>query len=773
MADNSIVFNLKLDNEQFAAQLGAAQKRLLVFGQKMRSLGRDLSFALTVPLVATGKAAADTASEFSLIQARIKGIGSGSGANLDALTKQALDLGKTTRFTATEVAELQLELIKLGKGAITQQVTEPILRLANAFDLDLGESAKSVGRIINVFSKDLSTLGDASEQANFVVNALANTAAKTSANVEGLTTSFGYVAADAAALNLSFSDTVALLGLLSDRGFDASRGGTSLRRVFAQLAKDGKTGNDVVAALFDNTGSYFELLEEFGLRGAGPAAGLQGVTEQFQKLKEVLGDTTVLQETSDLMDKSLFGALKRVSSAANAVSIAFFEANPIIIGFLNALAGLLRAISELNPIIQNLVIAIGALAAAVGPVLFLMSQAALAAEAMGLSVTFAAGGVSALLGPVAVATAAVLGLVVAFTALYKSANAGEIAFNDFRDSTLDLETNQERLEAATKEVIDVQNELRALNREANAISDRSAVSGRISSSDAARSRTLANEIEQTEKRLKLTRAFFYETKKAYDLETESLAAAEAARRQQTKIALEAAKRTEELTRQQALLKQQEEDAKAIAKYREENPEIETYLIREKGLLEDLVTLQRALAKDKKETAREELLLSVALARSGEAQDKIFKENVNKIKARTKEIQDNLKEYALTVQQEISTAAIAIGNSLVSAFDVAVQERSIGSFFKEIGRELLVLLKKVVALTIAFGILKAVAGFGGLGNIATQAGKLTGPGQFLPFIGSGLGFGGIFAGPKSSGVVSGSDLVFVTNRGITATDRIYG
>ena len=54
------------------------------------------------------------AADFELAMKKVKAVSGATGAEFDKLEKNALDLGKSTVFSASSVAELQLEMAKLG-----------------------------------------------------------------------------------------------------------------------------------------------------------------------------------------------------------------------------------------------------------------------------------------------------------------------------------------------------------------------------------------------------------------------------------------------------------------------------------------------------------------------------------------------------------------------------------------------------------------------------------------------------------------------------------
>ncbi len=317
--------SLLFDTSFFDKGVKKATGSLKKFGAQATRVGRDVSTYLGIPIIAAATAALKTATAFEFAQKKISALR--GGANISKLTKSARDLGATTIFTATEVSELQLSLAKLGKSNATiQAIQKTTLQFAQAMDMQLAPAGEFIVKTMNRFSKSLSEVGDEQEQASFVANLFATAAANTALTAEALAASLNYVGSEAAVFGLSLGETTAILGLLADRGFDASRGGTALRRILGQLAKDGFTAEQAIGQLFDETKGFSQELEQFGLRGAGPAASIGGLKDEFIELKRQIEESDgFLQGFATTLDTSMTASFKRISSAFNELSIAFTE----------------------------------------------------------------------------------------------------------------------------------------------------------------------------------------------------------------------------------------------------------------------------------------------------------------------------------------------------------------------------------------------------------------------------------------------------------------
>lgn len=417
----SIVFN----TAGFEKAMTRASKRLRTFGNQASRVGREITTTISAPMALLAGAAIKVATEFELAQRKIQALN--PKGNIDKLTKSARELGASTIFTASEVSDLQLSLAKLGKSDVEiQNLQGTILKFAQAMDQDLATSGEFLVKTMNRFADSLENVGGQQEQAAYVGNLFASVAANTALNAQNLGNALNYVGSEAAVYGLTLEDTAAILGLLADRGFDASRGGTALRRILAQLGKDGYTASEAIEQLLDPTRGFSAELEQFGLRGAGPAAALGGLRDEFEELRDTISNSNgFLNEFALVLDNSLAASFKRVKSAAQEVGIAFTTEFGDTIRIITAnLTRLLRGFADLPKPIKRVIVGLGAFLAIAGPLLAVVGALSLAVSGL------------LLLNPVGLAISA-FGIVAAGAAgsialLTENTDAASLSMDDLR-----------------------------------------------------------------------------------------------------------------------------------------------------------------------------------------------------------------------------------------------------------------------------------------------------------------------------------------------------
>jgi len=134
------------------ASLGKANKSIAGFASNAARIGSTLTFGVTAPLVAMGKSAFDTFSQFENGMMKVNTVTGATAEEFKMLTGEAKRLGATTQFTASQVAELQLILGRKGfDPEAIKGMQQSILDLALATGEDLSLAAEVVSKSINAF----------------------------------------------------------------------------------------------------------------------------------------------------------------------------------------------------------------------------------------------------------------------------------------------------------------------------------------------------------------------------------------------------------------------------------------------------------------------------------------------------------------------------------------------------------------------------------------------------------------------------------------------
>ena len=345
--------------------MGKANKSLARFASGAARMGSLLTFSVTAPLAALGKAAVDTFVDFEDGMMKVAVVTGATETQMKLLEGTARELGKTTQFTASEFAELQLILGR--KGFDPSQIMgmqEAIADLALATGEDLTIAAETVSASIKVFNLE------ATDSAS-VANTLAMAAANSSIQLNTFSTAFGHAGASANSVGVSVEHLSAMMGVLMDNGIKASKAGTGLRSIFMELNKEGIPFNETLEQMASGQMSLNDAQELVGKTAANQLLILSNNLDKVNELTNSYEtNTTALEEMADKMESSTKGKIKKMQSAINELQLVFGELlTERLMPVIEKITELANKFSDLDVGTQNTIINVLGIAAAFGVLL--------------------------------------------------------------------------------------------------------------------------------------------------------------------------------------------------------------------------------------------------------------------------------------------------------------------------------------------------------------------------------------------------------------------
>lgn len=359
--------------------LDNVKRRFVTVGKELSAIGSGLMTKAAISLLPIGLS---TNAYIRFDDAiRMVGIRSqGTKEELDELRQTAIDLGRESAFTATNIANLMSQLGQKGfNRREIQNMTEPVMRLARVgglgadLDVDAMQAAELVGGVIRAFKKD-------SSETTHVVDLLAAAINLTNYSMEDLKVSLQYASPAAQHFGLSLETTLASLASLRDLNIDASIIGTAFRNMLTYLSnqEDLQKFND---RLFESTGNVVEFVDAagnlkplpqilfamgkameglgtaqradmlhdiFGTRAEMPAMALGSAATRFETLMSYF--SMVEGMSADMVttiEQGLGGVKRDTESVLEDIQIAIGEALELaLIGLGRQFIGMLQATSE-------------------------------------------------------------------------------------------------------------------------------------------------------------------------------------------------------------------------------------------------------------------------------------------------------------------------------------------------------------------------------------------------------------------------------------------
>ncbi len=283
--------------------------------------------------------------EFNAAMSKVAAITRSTGPEMAALTKRAKELGATTAFTATQVADAQgfLGLAGFTSNEILKGLPAT-LNLARAGALELGQASDIASDIMTGFGLEAANLTD-------VTDVLAATFTRSNTSLPQLYEAMKIGAPIAKIAGISLRETAVAMGILADAGLKGSVGGTGFAAAVSRLSAPTGEAASALAALgiqtrdsehnlrplpvifkelkqsldgFGNAQQLGFLNEIFGqehAKAAGNFADAAASPKWREALKAMTDVSGIAKQTSDTMGNNLKGDITQLNSAMEGLFI--------------------------------------------------------------------------------------------------------------------------------------------------------------------------------------------------------------------------------------------------------------------------------------------------------------------------------------------------------------------------------------------------------------------------------------------------------------------
>lgn len=295
--------------------------------------------AVSKAISSTAKVLSDAnkvAMDFSKRMSDIRAVIIPTVGELAKIEQSTKLLGKTTVFTAREVAEAYYELGKLGFTA--DQLTKSgqgIVDLAAASDVSIVEAGATAAKVMRQY-------GMGAQEMNNIVDTMAFAFARSALDLGKFTNTMEYAGPIAAAVGISLEETTAAMAIMANRGIDAQKAGTALRNMFLELGDSSSKASkllasagvtiedDIVTKLralksFDlGPGGYKQLFTKWSASGVTTLMASLGEFESFLEDLHTKAEGSAQQMAETRLD-NLQGSLTYMKSALEGFQIELGE----------------------------------------------------------------------------------------------------------------------------------------------------------------------------------------------------------------------------------------------------------------------------------------------------------------------------------------------------------------------------------------------------------------------------------------------------------------
>ncbi|MBM6140231.1 phage tail tape measure protein [Staphylococcus capitis subsp. urealyticus] len=362
-------------------------------GDSMKSVGRNMSLHVTAPIVAGFGAAMKKSIDFDDTMRKVKATSGATGDEFNQLRTKALQMGRDTKFTASESAEA------MNYMALAGWDTKDMLKgVGGVMDL-AAASGEDLASVSDIVTDNLTAFGMKAKDSTHFADVLAQTSSKANTDVRGLGDAFKYAAPVAGALGYTVEDTSIAIGLMSNAGIKGEKAGTALRTMFTNLSKPTKAMKDEMdklgISITDSNGEMLPMRDVmdqlrtkmgglskdqqaaaastiFGKEAmSGALAVINASDEDYKKLtKSIDGSNGASKRMANEMEGGIGGAMRKMKSAIESLAISLGDAlAPMLYKVAKWITSLANKFSNLPTGVQKTIAVVGLLAAAIGPLL--------------------------------------------------------------------------------------------------------------------------------------------------------------------------------------------------------------------------------------------------------------------------------------------------------------------------------------------------------------------------------------------------------------------
>lgn len=295
--------------------------RLDSFANKTFAVMAKGAAAASAGLAGVLTASTMAGSSFEAQMSTVQAISQASSGDMKQLKEVAAEMGRTTKFSATEAGQ-GLEYMAMA-GWKTQEMVSGlpgIMYLAAA-------SGEELGTVSDIVTDAMTAFGLQADQSAHFADVLAQASSSSNTNVAMMGATFQYVAPVAGSFGYTIEDVATATGLMANAGIKGEKAGTAMRTMLTNLAKPTTQMrgymNKLSLSLVDGTGKmkpFRQQLQELrqGFSGlseaerAEYAAGIAG--------KEGMSGLLAMVNASEADFTKLTAAIDNSAGAAKEMS---------------------------------------------------------------------------------------------------------------------------------------------------------------------------------------------------------------------------------------------------------------------------------------------------------------------------------------------------------------------------------------------------------------------------------------------------------------------
>lgn len=400
-------FVLSLDTDGFAGGAGKAQNllgdlrdALVKLDRAVADAGRGLTKGVTLPVVGMGAAVVKVAGDFEAAMGKVAISTGATGERFDELRKLAIGIGQDTVFGAEEAAGAIDDLAKTGLSAeqILGGAAKATAALAAAAGSELSPAATAVSDVMAQFRLETDKLPAA-------VNIITGAVNQSKLSFEDYQLAIAQAGGVAAGLGVSFEDFNTALAATSPLFASGSDAGTSFKTFLTRLVPSSKAAaaamQEYGLSFFDAAGNMRpigEIAEQLRVKLGGLSdrdlndvmstifgqdamrTGIALMREGSAGLDEMRGRILATDAAAQAAQRmgGFNAQIEQLKGAFEALAIAIADTGllTMVTALVGKVTNFVTWLATANPVVMKIVAGFVAFAAALGPIMVVISALA-------------------------------------------------------------------------------------------------------------------------------------------------------------------------------------------------------------------------------------------------------------------------------------------------------------------------------------------------------------------------------------------------------------
>ena len=249
---------------EFARRLAERQDMLRKYGDRLSKFGDGVLKTVTLPMLSLAALGVKTYMEFDDSMRQVQATLQASDSDMVQLTEAARQMGRDTRYSASEAAQAILSIGQAGNDtAQTLALLPTVLNTAQASGLSIDSVAEYMSQTVSILGVGQDYIDDWADQVN-------KTAAAATVNQQQI---FDAVTGAGDVGKMLKGGTVELLtmvGMLGQAGVQGAEAGTTIRALINKLSTASERSDaaqvlsDLNVQITDSEGNLLEMNEIFG-----------------------------------------------------------------------------------------------------------------------------------------------------------------------------------------------------------------------------------------------------------------------------------------------------------------------------------------------------------------------------------------------------------------------------------------------------------------------------------------------------------------------------